>query len=286
MSIDVGTTIPVPADTDNYNLILDLVTLRNAVVGSFEDVISELGQRPETGSAASFFSINCTSTGKFGTSVTVGPSDSGNDLIINNSAASFGLSKAGVSSLLHTGGRWVTPSRIETATPINPLDASTKGYVDSAVSAEATARANAVVNLENKSVLRYNGNQLWAPNANYANIAGYAETAGSSTPTAHSHPEYQPAGSYAPADHRPAVYTGLRDGIGSVPAKGTKDFTLALPISGVYPSFLGLTVIDVNGDEVFAQVRSGWGTPHSVPCRLRNVSTSSETVRVMWMAVY
>lgn len=290
MTVNVDLNIPVPLDTDNYNLILDLNSMKNGILDSLNDVIVELGQRPETGSAASFLSVTCTSTGVFGTSVSVNSADTGGALVLSNSAASFGLEKVGVAQFKFGSGRWYSSVPIRIADGVNADDAASRGHVtdrENVLRTEIGVVQGNVDALEAKTVVRYNGNQQWAPNANYATTAGYAASAGSAPVGSHNHDgTYQPAGSYAPAANRPAIYTGIRDDIASVPARSTRDFTLTLPVAGVYPSFLGLTVLDINGDEVFVQVRSGWGTPNSVPCRLRNVSSGGETVRVQWMAVY
>ena len=85
MSIDVGTAIPVPAGTDNYNLVLDLTAMKNGILASIADIVTELGQRPETGSNAAFNTIVTTLGGTFGGSVTINSLNGGSAAVINNS---------------------------------------------------------------------------------------------------------------------------------------------------------------------------------------------------------
>ena len=289
MTVNVDLNIPVPADTDNYNLVVDLNSMKNGILDSLGDVIVELGQRPETGSAASFYSVTCTSTGVFGGSVTVTSADTGGALVLNNSAASFGLEKVGVAQFKYSSGRWYSDARVRVPTGVNSDDAANLAYVgtrENVLRGEIGVVQDSVNALEAKSVVRYNGDQLWAPNANYASTAGYAASAGSAPVGSHNHDgTYQPAGSYAPAANRPAIYSGIT-GNYSMSGRSETSFTLTLPVANVFPSWLGLTVVDVNGDEVFASVRAGWSTGHLAPIRLKNVSSGGETVRVRWMAVY
>ena len=100
MTVNVDLNIPVPLDTDNYNLVLDLNSMKAGILDSLNDIIIELGQRPETNTPASFFSVTCTSTGVFGTSVTINSADTGGPLVLNNNAASFGLEKSGVAMFI------------------------------------------------------------------------------------------------------------------------------------------------------------------------------------------
>jgi hypothetical protein len=283
MPVDVNTTIPLPADTDNYDLVVDLTAMRGGILQSLTDIIAEFNQRPETGTAANFLSVTCSGSGVFGGTVQVNTSDTGGPLLLTNSAATFGLQKASVAQFKFNSGRWYSDVPIRIADGAAADDAASRGYVGAREAAIGTTVAAVQTNvdaLEAKSVIRYNGNQLWAPNANYANTAGYAATAGSAAAFPHNHD-----GTYAPAANRPAIYTGVT-GNYSMGGRSETNFNLALPISGVYPGFLGLTVIDVNGDEVFASIRSGWGTPHSAPIRLKNVGSGGETVRVQWAAIY
>jgi hypothetical protein len=283
MTVNVDLNIPVPLDTDNYNLVLDLNSMKAGILDSLNDIIVELGQRPETNTPASFFSVTCTSTGVFGTSVTVNSSDTGGPLVLNNSAASFGLEKASVASFKFTGGRWYSSAAIRILDGSASDDAASRGYVgtrETQLRSEIGVVQANVNALEAQTVVRYNGNQQWAPNANYANTAGYAASAGSAPLAAHNHD-----GVYAPAGNRPPTYYGITGDL-SVPARGSSNTTITLPIVGTYPSFFGMTVVDVNGDEVFASVRSGWSTPNVVPVRLKNTDSGGETVRVSWVAMY
>lgn len=283
MTVNVDLVVPVPADTDTYNLVADLTALRSGILDSLGDVIVELQQRPENGGAADFTTLTCTSTGIFGSSVAVNSSDGGSALVLSNSLASFGLEKSGVAQFKYGSGKWYSNVPIRVGNGTAPDDAANIQYVTSReniINASINTVQNNVNSLESRTVSRWNGNQLWAPNANYANSAGYAGSAGSAPVGSHDHNSQ-----YAPIANRPETFAGTTGNV-SVPARGEANLTLTLPKVGAYPAFLGLTVIDINGDEVFASVRAGWTTPHQPPIRLKNVSAGSETVRVQWMAIY
>ena len=289
MTVNVDLNIPVPADTDTYNLVVDLNSMKNGILDSLGDVIVELGQRPETGSAAAFYSVTCTATGVFGGSVTVNTSDTGGALVLSNSAASFGLEKVGVAQFKFNSGRWYSSVPIRVLDGVNADDAASRGHVtarENVLRGEIGVVQSNVDALEAKSVVRYNGNQQWAPNANYATTAGYAASAGSAPVGSHNHDgTYQPAGSYAPAANRPAVHVGTTPVVG-VAARGEANTTLPLPRSDKKPDFLGVTVLDIDNDEVFASVRRVWADNATAPIRLKNVSANGENVRVQWTAIY
>lgn len=182
MTVNVDLNIPVPADTDNYNLVLDLNSMKNGILEALNDVIVELGQRPETGSAANFLSVTCTSTGTFGGSVTVNSLNGGSPAVLSNSNTGFGLTKGAV-GFSHNGTKWSTSSPISIANGVDLTDAVNQQFIKDFENnvmkpADAAVLAHSV-SVDNRKVDRYNSLQDTAPKANYATTAGSAGTASS-----------------------------------------------------------------------------------------------------------
>ena len=288
--------IILPSDDSNYLLITDLNLMRTDLVNIFNSIIGQVNLSVKNGESANLVNLVCTGTGTFKGSVTINSSDSGGALVISNSALTFGLKKPSVpnADFMYLGGKWLTNSPIQGVAPTADLDLTTRLYVDGKVSTEAVARAAQDSYLESKMVYRSDkahsvglANQ-WAPYADHATTAG-SITGGL---PAHNHDSQ-----YAPIANRPAIYAGIwPPGSGAshdlgrvVGGKAVYDFSLDLKQWSVptrFPNYIGLTVVDINGDEVVSMVRDGWTDPRVVPVRLKNLSSGDERVRVEFVAVY
>lgn len=285
MTINIDTEFELPSDTSNYQLIADLDDFSGQITTSLNAIIHEVELRPRNGDNANFNVLTCTSTGSFTDSVSIVPTGAGSPLVISNSSSEFGLSRGTAPNdvtLKYTGGRWQSNSRIQVPNAVEPLDALNLQETQRLIGVETLARNTAITSLTNSKANAWGdlNTVRTAIEASHATRADHASTA-----------DVLVGAQY------PRIYAALwppgkdyMEGI-TVGAKDTKDFTLDLSLYGVpnaYPNFLGLTVVDINGDEVVAMVRAGWSADRrrQPPIRLKNLSGHSENVRVSWMAVY
>jgi hypothetical protein len=289
MTVVVDLNIPVPADTDNYNLVLDLTSMKNGILEALNDVIVELGQRPETGSAAAFLSVTCTSTGIFGGSVSVNSLNGGSPGVLSNSISAFGLTK-GADSFLHNGSKWISSDPIQIVDGVHAQDAVTRAYIDvqmAQVQAWDTALQANIQALDDRTVARSGGRQTWAPNADWATSANYANTAGSAGSTASA--TYATSAGSATTAANSDKLAGRTLQLGSGPAhslagQANWEYTVNFSDVGYVPAFFFTVLGETGVQSILGSVKWVTQTQAKIIFFNKNASTA-ETFWFNWMTI-
>lgn len=290
MTVVVDLNIPVPADGDNYNLVLDLTSMKNGILEALNDVIVELGQRPETGSAANFLSVTCTSTGVFGGSVTVNSLNGGSPLVLSNSNTQFGITR-GDREFLHNGTKWVTDSPIQIANGVDSSDAVNQLYITNFLNNEVIPRDAVVmahsVSVDNRKVDRFNSLQDTAPKANYATSAGTAASAGEAT-YALSAGSAGSAGTAINANNADKL-AGRTLQLGTAPSHslaGQANWTTTVNYAnmGYVPAFFFTVLGETGVQSILGSVKSVTATTATIVFFNKNASTA-ETFWFNWMTI-
>jgi hypothetical protein len=290
MTVVVDLNIPVPADTDNYNLVLDLNSMKNGILEALNDVIVELGQRPETGSAASFLSVTCTSTGVFGGSVTVNSLNGGSPLVLSNSNTQFGLTR-GDREFIHNGTKWMTDSPIQIANGVDSSDAVNQLYITNFLNNEVIPRDAAVmahsVGVDNRKVDRFNNQQDTAPKADVARYAESAGSAGSATNAAYATNAGTADTATLALNSNKLAGRTLRSGeTGVYLLQGQETTTITVNFAnlGYKPSFFFTVLGETGMQSIIGSVKTLTNSSASITLFNRNAKTE-EHFSICWMAI-